>query len=322
MKFKLILAMIALSFSVFSTNVLAQSLWGKLKNRVQDEVENVVTGKVARKAGEKAGEATDAVLDPKAAQEQDEQQSQEPSESQGSDEVAGVLPSNNPLSGFGGLGGMMNALKQEVAINDQYRFDLSVVASQSYKGDTSIMKQGFSESAFMIDSDADNQIVMDLENQAIIMIDNKARTKTAMSTQFIKQMAKMGGQAKPRGQTEPIDIGSISNTGKSKKLLGFTVQKWVFDNGKEKGEVWITDEIDFDFISFSKKLMTTFGNEQHQVMFDFSSLQGDYPRGLALESKTTIGGRQESHYLVKEISQDPNVMDLGSYGSKPLVEGF
>lgn len=318
MFYKLIMALIVTTLVVCSESAKADSFWGKLKDRVQNEVENVVSGKVSRKAGDHAGEATDTVLNPSFDKEESDDENET---SERNHRVKQHQHAGNPLQGLGGMGGMLSSLQQEVTIEPRYEFDLSILAKQTHKGEESIINQRFSDSAFMVDAGDGSQIIMDISNKAIVMIDEKENTKTGISTQFIKQMTKMGGSRFQAGKAKPIGVVDIKSTGKSKKILGYIVKQWVFKNGKEKGEVWMTDEIDFDFIGFSQQLMTLFGSEQSQMMFDFSSLEGDYPRGLALESKTYRGRKLQSHFLVKDVSRKPKVVDTSVYKTQSLMQG-
>lgn len=321
MYFKLTSALIAISISVYSSNVLADSFWGKLKNRVQDEVENVVSGKVARKASDKAGDAADTVLNPSLDNEEGQEQ-EETIQQQGNNEAtpkAEPDAANNPMQG---LGGMLSSLQQEVTIESIYEFDLSLSATQTYDGESSSMNQRYSESAFMLETEDDNQIIMDLTNKVIVMVDHKAKTKTGIPTQFMQQMAKMGGAMAQTNSAQPVGVASIKKTGKSKKIAGYQADQWVFENGDETGEVWISNKIDFDFIGFTKELMTLFGSEQSQMMFDFSALKGDYPRGLALESTSYSGGKVQSKYQVTKLSLKPANLDLSKYQTKSIMQGL
>ncbi len=326
MLYKARLSLITITIYLFSNSVFADSLWGKLKNRVKNEVENVVTGKVARKAGDKAGEATDSVLNPDFENAEDDVQDQRrDSNSNQTNKTAKANDSNRgtqPSNGFGGFGGILSAMQQEVTIQDRYSFDLSVKAKQTYDGNTSFMNQWFADGHIMIESDDTTRAIMDLSNEVMIMIDEKAKTKTGMSTQMIQNMAKMAGSYQKANTAEPVDVGKIEKTGKSKKILGYTAQQWVFESKGEKGEVWITDEIKFDFISFSTKLMEMFGGQQSSMMFDFSSLKGNFPVGFPLESVTGIGSGNESYYLVTEISEKPTKMNLSTYQTKSLMSAF
>ncbi len=318
---KSIFTLIVSALILGSSDAFAESLWGKLKDRVKDEVENVVSGKVARKAGDKAGEATDAVLNPEIEKGVDQQATE--NQSAATVETSKEVKSPVGLSGFGG---MLNAIQKEVDIEDKYSFELWVNATQTHNGQTSNLQQWFSDSAFMLktetEADLAGRVIMDLKNKAIVMLDEKAKTKTVMSTEFIKNMAKMGGNAqKEKGQE--ITVSDIKRTGKTKKILGYITEQWVFKSQTEQGEVWVATGIDFDFIGFSQKLMTNFSNGQSQSMFDFSSLrEGDYPLGLVLESITKSNGEVKSHYLVNELSLKPSAIASTEYRTKSLMEGI
>ncbi len=314
---KIVIILLTIFLITSYQNVYASSLWGKLKKRVGDEVENVVTGKVARKAGDKAGEATDAVLNPEA--EQDYDSSQPPSELKREQDTRAE---SNPLSNLGGLGGMLSAMQHEVPIDEYYSFDFSVSAQNNYDGKKSTVKQRYSSSAFMVDDNNGNQVIMDLNNQVIIMLDKNAQTKTPMSTGLIQKMSKMGGSRFQSDKANPVDITNIKKTGKKKKVAGYPVEQWVFEDENKRVEAWFTNKVDFDFVDFTKQLSRAFGGEQSRAMFDFSALRGDYPRGLVMESKTYDASELKSHYLITKLDHKPTIMDLSMYEAKSLLQGM
>ena len=322
---KTVILLLAVFLITPTHNASASSLWGKLKKRVENEVENVVTGKVARKAGDKAGEATDAVLNNEAEQVDGvNQPSLEPSRSKNKNAESNAV-ANNPLGNLGGMGGigsMLNAMQQEVSIDDRYSFDFSVSAENTYGKNKSLINQKYSSSAFMIDDDKGNQIIMDLTNQAIVMLDNKAKTQSAMSAKLIQQMSEMGGsQFQAANKTSTVDIANIKKTGESKEIAGYRAEQWVFEGESNRGEVWFTNKVDFDFVDFTKQLSQVFGGKQSRAMFDFSSIEGDYPRGVIMESKTYENSELESHYLVTKLNRKSTDIDLSGYAAKTLMQG-
>ena len=212
-------------------------------------------------------------------------------------------------------------MQQEVAIDDRYAFDFSVNAENAYGSKKSSINQKYSSSAFMIDDDKGNQIIMDLTNQAIVMLDNKAKTQTAMSAKLIQQMSAMGGsQFQAANKTSTVNITNIKKTGKSKKIAGYSAEQWVFESESNRGEVWFTNKVDFDFVDFTKQLSQVFGGKQSRAMFDFSSIEGDYPRGVIMESKTYKNDELESHYLVTKLNPKPTDIDLTGYTAKTLLQ--
>ncbi|MCH2191594.1 MAG: DUF4412 domain-containing protein [Gammaproteobacteria bacterium] len=318
------IGLVALTLSIMATSVSADSLWGQLKKRVKNEVENVVTGKVARKAGEKVGDATDAVLNPEL-KDPEQQDDLGADKDLATNEVVAqhrASPSSStPAMPSQGFGGMLKAMKKKVDIEDSYRFDIALDIEITQGKDKSTMAQALAEDTVLIEADSGEVIVMDMKNKAMIVVDNKKKTKMPMSTDLIKQMAKMG-RGMNKKTAKNASIQKLEKTGKSKELLGFKVDQWIFEDGTVSGEIWVTGAIDFDFIGTYKKMTEAFGADQSQMGYDFSKLEGVYPTGLTLEMISYKNGKLDSEYSVIKVNQSGSTLDLSEFRTKSMMEGF
>jgi len=183
------------------------------------------------------------------------------------------------------------------------------------------MSQALADDSILIEAGSGEVIVMDLKNEAMIVVDKKEKTKMPMSTDLIKQMAKMG-RGMNKQAAKSASIQKLEKTGKSKNLLGFEVEQWIFEDGSVSGELWVTEAIDFDFIGTYKRMAEAFGADQGQMGYDFSKLEGVYPTGLTLEMISYENGKLESEYVVTEVNQSGSSLDLSKFRSKSMMEGF
>jgi hypothetical protein len=318
----------------------------KLIDRVGDKVENVVSGKVARKAGDKAGDATDAVINPEVdntagdtsddvINTEDDDKVDKTTDLVSNPDTSGDVveqPSSsddvntssdstsaNPLTGFGGLGGMLQALQKKVNIEDSYRFELKMKSEITSEGNVNVMEQSFSNNALLVQVDGNQSMILDMKNEAMIMVDEQAKTKYPMSTQLLKQVAKMGGASLNKKIEESLSVGRLEKTGKTKEILGYKASQWTYSEGSDNGEIWITEELDFDFVDFNRRLMSMFDNGGEQFSVDFSKLQGQLPNGLPLETTNYVDGQVESQMKVVSVSKEPQVIDLSGYREQTML---
>ncbi len=308
----------ALLFTSFTSNA---GFLDKLVDRVERRVEDTVADKIAKKAGDKAGEATDAVINPEERTDDSTQEAGElPNQAR---PVSQTAPSSKPptMKGMGGLGSMMKAMQQPVDTDDSYRFDMAFVTESTYENKTDTMEQGFAKNAFYVKVDDQQSVIMDLDNKAMIMIDNKRKTKSAMSTDVMKQLASMGMAQSKSSKKQNSTPTKITRTGETKDILGYSTEKWTFEDDKHTGDVWIAKGLDFDFVAYSKRLIETFGGENNQAMtIDFSKLEGEIPMGYPLESTTYKNGKLESSNKVVSIYKEPLTVDLSGHKLKSMMD--
>lgn len=308
----------------------------RLADRVERSVENVVSGKVAGKAGDKAGEATDAVINPETApsepnyQEDSQQGYQDASNSadaqasaptgsqyqaQANSNQDQAVPQGLP----GGLGGMLQALQQKANYNNEYAFDFEVATEMTVDGETSTMVQAYGADAFMIDLEDEQRMILDVANQSMLMINDKERSVMAMSTQFMKQMASMGGSMARAQGVEAELVTSIRKTGQTKQVAGYLTHQWVFEGTEGNGEMWVAESLDFDFVRFNKQLMSLFDDGSGQFSVDFSKFEGEFPVGLPLETVSYKDGKVEHTSRAIRVSENPAALNLSGYQSQSMM---
>ena len=300
----------------------------RLVDRVERGVENAVSGTVARKASNEAADATEAVISPKSQPGNDSQYDSQPVENANASAATSApqatqsapAPQAAPaaMPSAGGFGGMLQALQQKANYNDQYSFDLEVENEITSDGETNTMVQSYGEDGFMVVLEEDQKMVLDVTNQAMLMINDKERSVMAMSTQFMKQMAGMaGGMAK--SQQTPDKISSIRKTGQSKQIASYLAHQWVFESDDGNGEMWMAESIDFDFVAFNKKLLSLFDDGSGQFAVDFTQLEGEFPMGLPLEMIGYKNGKVDHRSLTVRVNESPATLNLGGYTSQSML---
>ncbi|MEO0368979.1 MAG: hypothetical protein AAF197_09370, partial [Pseudomonadota bacterium] len=237
----------ALATGLLISNPVATSagFLDDLLDKVEDSVENVVQGKAANKAGEKAGEAADSVLNPKSSEPEQESQAEAPAnaEASGSAQAGGSM---------GGLSGMLSALGKQAKIDDNYRFDITVESEVVHNGETNVMTQSYGRNAFMVTTQPQQKMILDINNESMIIVDEARKTKQAMSTDFIKAMASMAGGMIKNQVGETLAPENITRSGETKMIADHMTEQWVFEDDERRGEVWLATDIEFDFVEFNQ----------------------------------------------------------------------
>ncbi len=308
----------------------------RLVDRVERSVENVVSGKVAGKAGDKAGEATDAVINPETGRadpnyQEDSQQGYQdagnstdaqasaPSGSQYQAQGGSSQDQGAPQGLPGGLGGMLQALQQKADYNNEYAFDFEVETEVTVDGETSKILQAYGADVFMMDLEDEQRMILDVANQSMLMINDKERSVMAMSTQFMKQMASMGGSMVRSQGVEAELVTSIRKTGQTKQVAGYLTHQWIFEGSEGNGEMWVAESLDFDFVRFNKQLMSLFDDGSGQFSVDFSKFEGEFPIGLPLETVSYQNGKVEHTSRAVRVNESPSAINLSGYQSQSMM---
>jgi len=282
----------------------------KLVDRVGESVANTVSDKIVGKASDSAGQATDTVLDGSGQpveQQESQYQTQQPS-------------NTSQAPSMGGLGGMFAAMQKPVSISDSYAFALGVRTEITNDGRTQLIKQSMSDSAFYMEPSNGHGIIMDFDNRSMIVLDNQRKTKTAMSTDLLKQFGNSGFANVGGSGSKAQSVPSISNTGQTKQILGYLAELWVYESGQSRGEVWVSSELSFDMINASKKLVKLFGDRASgNLSLDFSKTIGDIPQGYPLESVHFENGAEVSRSRVIEVVNNPQTIQLAGYQLQSMM---
>lgn len=296
-----------ITLTIFGSMPTAHAdFFGNLTDKVIDRVSNTISDKITNKAGDKAEEATDAVINPTSKSDTD-------AETTANEATATEAAS---FGNMGNLGDMMSAIQKPVTIDDQYTFPLSVRMEVTSDGKAQTLKQSMSDNAMYIEVDTAQSMVMDFDHRAFIMIDDKNKTKMPVSTDLMKQFANMA----PKNNVESYEVSSMTKTGKTKKILGYPTEQWIYKDKDGNGEVWLTNSLDFDLIAFSKKMAATFGSTaKNNLPLDFSQLSDKAPTGYPLESIHFINGKEESRTKAIEVIEKPMTIKLQGYKMQSML---
>lgn len=281
--------------------------FGDLTDKVIDRVGNTITDKITNKAGDKTEEATDAVINPTSK-----------SNSKGTETTANeaAISEASPLGNMGNLGDMMSAIQKPVNIDDQYAFPLSIRMEVTSDGKAQTLKHSLSDNALYAEADSAQKVIMDFNHRAFIIIDEKNKTKMALSTDIMKQFANMA----PKNNVESYEVSSMTKTGKTKQILGYPAEQWIYKDQEGNGEVWVTNSLNFDLIAFSKKMAEIFGSSaKNNLPIDFSKLTGKVPTGYPLESIHYVNGKEETRAKVIEVIEKPTTVKLQGYKMQSMM---
>jgi Domain of unknown function (DUF4412) len=131
----------------------------------------------------------------------------------------------------------------------QENFEGKVTFNIFDNGETHSMDYYMKDGKICFDSnekEGRGQFVMDPSSKQILIImpDQKMYMEMPMPE------AKINSQTE-KGMNENADF---SNTGETKEILGYNAEKWVYKNGDDQGEAWLTKDIG-SFIWFNNPMM-------------------------------------------------------------------
>lgn len=226
------ISMILVTLFLFGGHLSVDAQFGRLKRKLKNKVER----KIDQKVDQKIDEAVDDVFE------------------EGEDNDSTQKKKRKKKYDLSNLG------MEEMELTDVYEFDIQIEwLMSSEEGDDPIqMNQLMSEKNQyfgMAVKDGEGEstqgtLIFDLSKEYMIIIpeDEKQAMVTSMGSSETIANETMEGQR--------ID-GSITVTGKQKKILGYTCQQYLFDSPEGKGEMWITEEIDlpnYDLFSYMQTM--------------------------------------------------------------------
>ena len=221
-----------LLISLVSFNSAQAQLLKKLKKRVQEATEDVVVDKTAEKAAQETGKAMDSLL-------QIDPDYQSDSEAK--------------------LQQLMLQSGEDLPMESAYEFKTNVVYQMEFqsKENSSVVDYGmwFSENEnYMgtqvknIQSKEKNQqempasmlSVIDEKNKTMIIFMEEQKIAQVISMEKIKEIA-VQENAEENTNT---DFKGLKNTGKTKKILGYSCEEFTSVNDENTFSMWVTDELE------------------------------------------------------------------------------
>lgn len=146
----------------------------------------------------------------------------------------------------------------------------------------------------------DMSSIIDSKNGVMIMLNNKDKTATVMSTRMMEMAMKQ--QAMNQGSEKPA--AKITKTGRTKIILGYKCEEIIIETDK-KTEAWVTSEAGIDvsnvFTSMAKNAMSQVPPEA-------------FSGGVLMEMTAyDAQGNAEMHMLMTILSKETSVVNIGSY---------
>lgn len=167
-----------------------------------------------------------------------------------------------------------------------------------HKGEKMLMTSYYAETAMMTQMSENNMsMVHDFANNVMIMIDENAKTAMVMSSSRF-------GAAMTPGQSE--SNATITKTGNTKKILGYTCEEYLIQDEKHKSNVWITTEIKLDYTKIAKAV----GGQKGSATGS-SEMDG---KGMMMEMTSyDKKGEAEMHMIMTEYKEEATTKSLSGY---------
>ena len=101
------------------------------------------------------------------------------------------------------------------------------------------------------------QIIIDFENEAAIMVDEKNKTAQVMSLAWMK---KMTGTAAGGDDADEGDF-SMNKTGKTRTIHGYKCYEYIMTYDGEKSIAWFAPNVEFSYGDYLSGFTKMFGQE-------------------------------------------------------------
>lgn len=166
-----------------------------------------------------------------------------------------------------------------------------------------LMTSYYSDGAVMTKSDAnsDMNMIYDVENESMIMINEKDITVMVMSSKMMNGMA--AKEVDKNGELK------ITKTGNTKLILGHTCEEYIMEDDKNKTICWVTTEIKLKFTKMMSSSMGKGMNANYQEkMKEFSD------GGMMMEMTSyNKKGEAETHMIMTEFKEEAVLKSLSGY---------
>lgn len=187
--------------------------------------------------------------------------------------------------------------------NETYTFDQKFTYEMEdlakHKGEKMLTTYYYSEAGIMTQlQDNPMSMIFDTEHETMIMLDEKAKTAMVMPSRF--------GSAMAAKQNEATSKATVTKTGNTKKILGYTCEEYLIQDEKYKSNVWITTEIKLDYTKLSKAIGGQKGTASGSSEFD--------GQGMMMEMTSyNKKGEAETHMIMTEYKEETTTKSLSEY---------
>lgn len=250
---------LVLLFFCYGGNAQAQ-FFKKLGEKVEKSIEKKIDNKVKEKESKldnEIDEGVDTVIDAPEKAIEEERKLNKKKKKEKKKNIIGFDAGDDEGNDMD-FGNILNSMNnaQNVEISGSYNFNNKVV----YEIDNGSNKKekitywfGTDESVFGVEMGADvnSFIVYDLEKETMLMLSKKDKTMQVFP------MSMFGDIYKNMNTEEEEDASAtFKRTTGTKKIIGYTCEKYEMESEEVKGEFWFSEEVDFDMKNFSKSILT------------------------------------------------------------------
>ena len=148
--------------------------------------------------------------------------------------------------------------------------------------------------------------ILDMKNQVSITIDEDKKTAMVMST-------KMLGKLMTGGSKE--STATVTKTGKTKDILGYSCDEYLIVDKKQTFNVWITEEITMDYTEIAKGFAKW---TKTPINSDVIGSNGFMMEMTSYNKK----GEQDAHMLITEYEEVETTVNLSDYEVTALSIGM
>ncbi|WP_343605427.1 DUF4412 domain-containing protein [Fluviicola sp.] len=148
----------------------------------------------------------------------------------------------------------------------------------------------------------DMSSIIDSKNGVMILLNNKDKTATVMSTKMMEMAMKQQAMNQNQGSEKPA--AKVTKTGRTKTILGYKCEEIIIESDK-KTEAWVTSEAGIDvsniFANMAKTPMSQVPSEAFSggVLMEMTSYDAE--------------GKAEMHMLMTALSKETKIINIGSY---------
>lgn len=160
------------------------------------------------------------------------------------------------------------------------------------------MAYSYSDNAIMSYMPDNNMaMLVDFTHQTSIMFDEKAKTAMVMPANWM-------GRALEKEEAENPNV-TVTKTGNTKKILGYTCEEYIIQDEKTKSVVWVTTEIKMDYAK-TYMAMSRGGKS--------TGMEGFGEQGLMMEmTGYNKKGEADVHMIMTEYKEETVVKNLSDY---------
>ncbi len=244
-------------------NSTAQFL-DNLGKRVENKVEETITRKAENKAAEQTEDAVDGVFD------------------------AGKKKNKKKSSS-----------SEELKTQYIFSFSATIVVESKEENSSNTIKQSYGD-GYILAIMNDNKMIQDFEAKNMIVLDDKNKSASVMSMQWMEKM--MESVTK---ESKSDKNATMVKTGKTKKILGYTCYEYNLTSDDGKTQIWFAPNVPFDYKNYLSSMSKTFGGKSKNI----SKGEG-YVMEMTSYDKQ---GKETMHMYVKSVSEKIFNINLNDY---------